>query len=151
LRDGQGCAGRRLLHSFRRYAHVLFCAWEADLPEALDNLRHNIAENCTQEGTSIVARALDISDTAQVADARGWSCDVVLGADLWYEPGLALQMVHAFHSFVVSATHRTGFMFSIRRSAETHQLFENVRLVSRSSLARRSGHPACLASIPSHR
>lgn len=88
-----------------------------DLPECLENCRYNINANCKRGAVSCCA--LDFSALGEVDAASRWSFDVLLGADICYDPSLVTEVVRAFKELLWGHRHRKGYLVSTRRSHET--------------------------------
>lgn len=117
--SGSGLLGRPL-------EKIASTALLTDLPKCIDNCRYNISENCS--GATVSCRALDVSNPEELDAARWWSFDVLLGADVCYDPELVVLMVHSFKELLRGQRHRIGYMLSTRRSDETYsKLCESLR------------------------
>jgi predicted nicotinamide N-methyase len=86
----------------------------------LSNLDYNVSLNRCND--FIACRPLDVEDTAAVkAASANWPADVVLAADVCYEPSLVKSMVQAFAELIGSSMRR-GFMLVTRRSTQVYQV-----------------------------
>jgi predicted nicotinamide N-methyase len=129
------CEGKRVLEigsgvglscTAMRMAQVA-SAVLTELPGAtLDNLKYNVTLNECDDFTSCLP--LDVEDSGALKAAKlTWAVDIVLAADVCYEPGLVRSMLRAFAELITGSP-RKGFMLATRRSDEMYNIFCRVSI-----------------------
>jgi hypothetical protein len=117
-------SGVGLLCTALRAAHVSGAILTELSGPVLSNLDYNVNLNRCED--FIACRPLDVEDTAAVrAVSSTWPADVVLAADVCYEPSLVRSMVQAFAELIGSSVRR-GFMLVTRRSNQVYQVLLQV-------------------------